>query len=199
MWTNKISTQIITFRTSHAKCGLTTFDGNSATGCLIWFAFFAEVALPDHFSAGRWSRSQTAETVWEWDQLADQEPAVAQPDCISTHMLLNTRVYNVQLLVIPHILLLTVSSASQSSPAHRPIAETPHQLVSFLFPKRPFGKKNVVYRSFQPSRFTSWKWLHYDETTDAVLCQLCCVWKEDEAWKCRCRLCRLDLLITQCC
>ena len=65
------------------------------------------------------------------------------------------------------------SSASQSSPMRRPIAETPHQPLSFPFPKRPFGKKNVVYRSFQPSWFASWTWLHYDETTDAVLCHLC--------------------------
>ena len=64
-------------------------------------------------------------------------------------------------------------STSQSSPTRRPIAETPHQPLSFLFPKRPFGKKNVVYRSFQPSWFASWTWLHYDETTDAVLCHLC--------------------------
>ena len=33
------------------------------------------------------------------------------------------------------------SSASQSSPTHRPIAETPHQPLSFPFLKRPFGPK----------------------------------------------------------
>ena len=44
---------------------------------------------------------------------------------------------------------------------------------SFLFPKRPFGKKNIVSRSFQLSWFASWTGLHYDETTDTVLCHLC--------------------------
>ena len=58
------------------------------------------------------------------------------------------------------------SFASQSSPTRRPVAENPNQPISFPFPKRPFGKKNVVYR---PSWFASWTWLHYDETTDAVL------------------------------
>ena len=63
---------------------------------------------------------------------------------------------------------MTHSAACSSS-----ASETPHQPLSFPFPKRPFGKKNVVYRSFQPSWFASWTWLHYDETTDAVLCHLC--------------------------
>ena len=70
---------------------------------------------PDHFSAGRWSRSQTAETVWGRDNWARcptqvclchvsavctlymflvivpallpayQEPGTARPDCIRTH------------------------------------------------------------------------------------------------------------------
>ena len=65
------------------------------------------------------------------------------------------------------------SSASQSSPTRRPIAETPHQPLSFPLPKQWYGMKNIVYRSFQPSWFDSWTWLHYDETTDAVLCHLC--------------------------
>ena len=40
------------------------------------------------------------------------------------------------------------SSASQPSPTRRPITETPHQPLSFLFLKQPFGKKNVVYIFF---------------------------------------------------
>ena len=76
------------------------------------------------------------------------------------------------------------SSASQPSPTRRPITETPHQPLSFLFLKQPFGKKDVVYiffsaklvcfldvvwkeercvHSFQPSRLPSWTWLHYDD------------------------------------
>ena len=65
------------------------------------------------------------------------------------------------------------SSASQSSPTRRPIADTPHQPLSFPLPKQWYGMKNIVYRSLQPSWFDSWTWLHYDETTDAVLCHLC--------------------------
>ena len=72
----------------------------------------------------------------------------------------------------------TVCSASASQSSHmpvtsRPIAETPHQPLCFQFPKRPFGKKKIVYRSFQPSWFSSCAWLDYDETTDTVLCKLC--------------------------
>ena len=50
------------------------------------------------------------------------------------------------------------SSASQPSPTRRPITETPHQPLSFLFLKQPFGKKDVVYIFFQPSWFASWTW-----------------------------------------
>ena len=41
----------------------------------------------------------------------------------------------------------------------------------------PFSKKKklwaIVYRSFQASRFSSWKWFHYSEAEDSVLCILC--------------------------
>ena len=30
-----------------------------------------------------------------------------------------------------------------------------------------------MHRSFQASRFTSWKWLHYSEAEDSILCFLC--------------------------
>ena len=48
-----------------------------------------------------------------------------------------------------------------------------HQPASFSFPKRQFGKKTVGFRSFQPSWFCSWSWLHYNEVTDSVTCFLC--------------------------
>ena len=64
-----------------------------------------------------------------------QHPSVANYTCI----------YDVQLLAIWHIPLLAVVLRSQSSPTRRPIAETSHQPLSFLFPKRPFGQKNIVY------------------------------------------------------
>ena len=60
--------------------------------------------------------------------------------------------------------------ASDSRPVE---ALAPHQPASFSFPQRQFGKKSVVLRSFQPSWFRSWSWIHYNETTDSVTCFLC--------------------------
>ena len=53
---------------------------------------------------------------------------------------------------------------------HVVIAAEPHQSQLFNFPKRSFGSKKVVKRSFQPSR---WPFLHYDESSDAVFCHTC--------------------------
>ena len=52
-------------------------------------------------------------------------------------------------------------------------AVAPHQPLSFNFPKCPFGKQKIVYRSCQPCWFTQWSFLHYDESKDAVFCQTC--------------------------
>ena len=71
---------------------------------------------PDHFSAGRWSRSQTA------------SPRVAKYTCVyDVHAAASDTTHSAA----------CSSSASQSSPTRRPIAETPHQPLSFPFPKRP--------------------------------------------------------------
>ena len=43
----------------------------------------------------------------------------------------------------------------------------------FKFPKRSFGKKNIVHRSFQHSWFLKWPFLHYNEASDAVYCHTC--------------------------
>ena len=48
-----------------------------------------------------------------------------------------------------------------------------HQPRTFVFPKRNFGKKVVVSRSFQTSCFDKWPWLHYIENDDAVVCFTC--------------------------
>lgn len=53
------------------------------------------------------------------------------------------------------------------------VMSKPHQPKSFQFPKRSFGKKSVVRRSFQPSWFEKWHWLHYLENQDSVLCFNC--------------------------
>ena len=109
---------------------------------------------PDHFSAGRWSHFQTAETVCQRDgwarcptqarlcpacrcfsyksfplfcQQIMQEPGAARPDCVGTHVLLNIR--REAASDMAHSAACS-SSASQSSPTRRPNAETPHQLLS---------------------------------------------------------------------
>ena len=64
---------------------------------------------------------------------------------------------------------MTDSSCSTSSG----LPETPHQPLSFQYPKRSFEKKVTVNRSFQPSWYARWSWLHYLENQDAVLCLIC--------------------------
>lgn len=46
----------------------------------------------------------------------------------------------------------------------------PHQPLTFAFPKRSFGKKNAVLRSFQLDWFSKWPFLHYNEAKDAAFC-----------------------------
>ena len=53
------------------------------------------------------------------------------------------------------------------------ISSAPHQPTSFAFPKRSFGKKVVALRAFQASWFSTWKWIHYDETNDKAFCFYC--------------------------
>ena len=52
------------------------------------------------------------------------------------------------------------------------VSDKPHQPADFDFPKREFGIKTVVRRSFQPSWFKTWTWLHYDEQSDTCYCYL---------------------------
>ena len=58
--------------------------------------------------------------------------------------------------------------ATASSSANVP--PKPHQPLTFSFPKRAFGKSKVVNRSFQPSWFSLWPFLHYDKANDSVFC-----------------------------
>ncbi len=53
------------------------------------------------------------------------------------------------------------------------LPESPHQPLSFNFPKRKFGKKTILEHSFQASWFDRWTWLHYNEAEDCVHCFLC--------------------------
>jgi len=60
------------------------------------------------------------------------------------------------------------------------LPSAPHQPRSFDFPKRSFGKKTVVKRSFQASWFDEWSWLHYIENTDVALCFNCAQAKQQK-------------------
>ena len=53
-----------------------------------------------------------------------------------------------------------VTSTSDGRSSESFLAE-PHQPRSFNFPRREFGKKRVIKRSFNPSWFDRYKWLHY--------------------------------------
>jgi len=68
----------------------------------------------------------------------------------------------------------TSSSVHSSTTAEDLLPESPHQPEFFSFPKKAFGKKKVVHRSCQASWFRSWRWLHYNESDDSLLCHLCC-------------------------
>ena len=43
-----------------------------------------------------------------------------------------------------------VKMATSTSTVRESVEDGPHLPLSFAFPKRPFGKKNTVYRSFIP-------------------------------------------------
>jgi len=68
------------------------------------------------------------------------------------------------------VLVLAMASSSFSLPD---IPKQPHQPQNFKFPKRKFGKKNVVERSCRCDWFKSWTWLHYHEELDVVFCHIC--------------------------
>jgi len=49
------------------------------------------------------------------------------------------------------------------------VSEKPtHPQTKFQFPKREFGKKKIVQRSYQADWFITWPWLHYCSTDDVV-------------------------------
>ena len=70
------------------------------------------------------------------------------------------------------VAMASVSAVTESGlPA---ISDSPHQPgAGTIFPKRSFGKKSVVFRSFQSSWFQQWPFLHYDETNDLAYCHTC--------------------------
>ena len=67
-----------------------------------------------------------------------------------------------------------VEADNIAQPSNMPnIGSKPNQPRHFNFPKRHFGKKNVVYRSFQAAWFDRWQWLHYDCSRDVAFCFTC--------------------------
>ena len=50
----------------------------------------------------------------------------------------------------------------------------PFQPMHFAFPSRFFGKSAPVNRSFQPTWFNRYPWLHYVVAQDAARCFTCC-------------------------
>jgi len=48
-----------------------------------------------------------------------------------------------------------------------------HPAATLVYPEREFGKKTFVRRSFQPSWFMNWPWLHYCKDLDVVFCYTC--------------------------
>ena len=69
--------------------------------------------------------------------------------------------------------MATSASDSASSDVLQTLGDQPNQPTAFSFPKRDFGKKNPVSRSFQASWFKKWPWLHYDQTNDRAFCFTC--------------------------
>ena len=63
--------------------------------------------------------------------------------------------------------------ASTSGAQSGDVTDKPHQPLTFNYPKRTFGKRNVVSRSFQPGWYSQWPFLHYDEAKDVVYCHTC--------------------------
>ena len=69
------------------------------------------------------------------------------------------------------IFMATASASSSSSISLS--SGKPNQLMSFNFPKQKFGQTKPVYCSVQPSRFTKWPWLHYDQAEGRMFCHTC--------------------------
>ena len=65
------------------------------------------------------------------------------------------------------------ASSSGSSGVVDSLGNQPNQPATFSFPKKEFGKKNPVSRSFQATWFKKWPWLHYDQTNDRAFCFTC--------------------------
>lgn len=65
------------------------------------------------------------------------------------------------------------ASSSEGQDVLGTIGNKPNQPSTYSFPKRSFGKKDPVSRSFQSSWFKKWPWIHYDQTNNLAFCFTC--------------------------
>ncbi len=50
------------------------------------------------------------------------------------------------------------SSSSQCLASSQPVSDSPHQPRNISYPKIPFGKSKVTFRSFNPAWCDKWQW-----------------------------------------
>ncbi len=67
------------------------------------------------------------------------------------------------------------SSSSQCLASSQPVSDSPHQPRNISYPKIPFGKSKVTFRSFNPAWYYKWQWLHWDVASEKVFCFTCMV------------------------
>ena len=63
----------------------------------------------------------------------------------------------------------------QSSASCLAVSNSPHQPRNISYPKVPFGKSTLTFRSFNPSWYNKWQWLHWDVASEKVFCHTCMV------------------------
>ena len=69
---------------------------------------------------------------------------------------------------------LAPSSSSRPMPTSSiALPPNPAQPTDIVFLKQPFGKTEVVHRSFQKEWFSRWKRLHYDASSNLAYCFIC--------------------------
>ena len=78
----------------------------------------------------------------------------------------------------------TGTAASSESQILESLGECPNPSMLTSYPKRKFGKKSPVFRSFQSSWYKRWAWVHYDQAMDVAFCFTCLKAKRNGILKC---------------
>ena len=63
--------------------------------------------------------------------------------------------------VSTQVTIMVAGSSRVSEVVFESISEEPHQPKAIIFPKRSFGMKNPVFRSFQQEWFTKFPFLQF--------------------------------------